>query len=125
MRISTLALVGAVAMFATAAYADDMLSSSYGNTVVTKNEKTGTVQKTMLNADGTYTATGTDPSGASTSTAGTWAMKDAATMCMTPKAGTPGPSIICTPVAKHAVGDNWTVTTEQGEMLNVSIVAGR
>ncbi len=41
MRISMTALVCATALFATAAYADDLLANTFGSTVTTKSEKTG------------------------------------------------------------------------------------
>ena len=63
MRISMLALAGAFALVATAAYADDPMATTYGNTVTTKDAKTGAVGTLLFNADGTYTANGTGADG--------------------------------------------------------------
>ena len=40
-------------------------------------------------------------------------------------AGTPGSAPSCSPLQKHAVGENWTVTNDQGETFAVSLTAGR
>ena len=128
MRISTIALACAAALFATAAYADDPMANTYGNTVMTKSEKTGAAAKLMFNADGTYTASATDASGQPVSYGGAWTLKDSgASICLTPKlpAGTPGSAPSCSPLVKHAVGESWTTTNDQGETFDVSIAAGR
>jgi hypothetical protein len=126
MRFSTMALICATALFTTAAYADDALSSAYGNTVVTKSAKTGATSKMMFNQDGTYTVSAVDAKGQPVSFGGTWAAK-ADAVCMTPQlpAGSPGAGTTCAPLQKHAVGDSWTTTNDQGETYDVSIVAGR
>ena len=127
MRFSTMALICVTALFTTAAYADDMLASAYGNTVTTKSQKTGAMGKMMFNQDGSYTVSATDAKGQPISYGGKWMAKDANTICMTPElpAGTPGAGTTCSPLSKHAVGDSWTVTNDQGETFDVSIVAGR
>ena len=128
MRISIAALVCAGSLFATAAYADDPLANTYANTVTTKSEKTGAVGKLLFNADGTYTASATDAKGQPVNYGGVWTLKDSgATICLAPKlpAGSPGSAPSCSPLSKHAVGDSWTTTNDQGETFDVSIVAGR
>jgi hypothetical protein len=126
MRIAMMALVCATAFFATAAYADDVLGNAYGNTIVTKSQKTGATSKMMFNADGTYTVSAMDAKGQPVSFGGTWVAKDNG-VCMTPQlpAGTPGSGTTCAPTSKHAVGDSWTTTNDQGETYDVSIIAGR
>src|ERR1700712_1780521 len=85
MRISRLALAGIFALAATAAYAADPMANTYGNTVTTKNAKTGATGTLLFNADGTYTAGGTGPDGKAITYPGKWATKDAgATLCLTP-----------------------------------------
>jgi hypothetical protein len=127
MRITMMALICATALSATAAYADDLLASAYGNTVLTKSEKTGAASKMMFNQDGTYTVSATDSKGAPVSFGGAWVAKDSGTVCLTPQlpAGSPGAGTTCSPLSKHAVGDSWTVTNDQGETFDVSIAAGR
>jgi hypothetical protein len=127
MRISMMALVCVTAMFATEAYADDLLSSAYGNTVTTKSEKTGSTSKLLFNQDGTYTTAATDAKGQPVTFGGSWTSKDGTSVCLTPQlpAGSPGAGTTCSPLSKHAVGDSWTVTNDQGETFDVSIVAGR
>jgi hypothetical protein len=128
MRISIAALVCAGSLFATAAYADDPMANTYANTVTTKSEKTGATGKLMFNADGTYTASATDDKGQPVNYGGAWTLKDSgATICLAPKlpAGTPGSAPSCSPLAKHAVGDSWTTTNDQGETFDVSLAAGR
>lgn len=128
MRVSVPALICAAVLFATAAYADDPMANTYGNTVTTKSEKTGAAGKLMFNADGTYTAVATDEKGQPINYGGSWTLKDGgATICLAPQLpeGTPGSAPSCSPLVKHAVGDSWTTTNSLGETFDVSIVAGR
>ncbi len=127
MRITMMALVCVTALFATAAYADDLLASAYGNTVVTKDEKTGATSKMMFNQDGSYTVSTVDAKGQPVSFNGSWTAGDGTKVCMTPQlpAGSPGAGTTCAPLQKHAVGDTWTTSNDQGETFDVSIVAGR
>jgi len=130
MRIWTLALAGAFALAASAALAaDDPMATTYGNTVTTKNAKTGAVGTLLFNADGTYTAGGTGPDGKPMTYPGKWATKDnGATLCLTPQlpAGTanaPGES--CSPLSVHPIGEHWTVTNTMGDSFDVVVTAGR
>jgi hypothetical protein len=129
MRIRTFALSTALLLAATtAALADDPMSNTYGNTVTTKSQKTGAAGSLMFNADMSYTAKAMDAKGQPVSYGGMWSLKDGgATICLAPKlpAGTPGSAPSCSPLQKHAVGDNWTVTNDQGETFTVSLTAGR
>jgi hypothetical protein len=128
MRSSILALACAGVLFATAAYADDPMAGTYGNTVTTKSEKTGVTGALMFNQDGTYTAKTVGADGKPVSYDGQWTLKDdGATICLAPKLppNTPGSTPSCSPLQKHNVGDSWTVTNDQGEAFDVSITAGR
>ena len=128
MRLSTLALGCAFAFVTTAALADDPMSNTYGNTVTTKSAKTGASGSLMFNADGTYGASATGPDGKPVSYQGKWTLKDdGATICLAPElpANTPGSAPSCSPLQKHAVGENWSVTNDQGETFAVSLTAGR
>lgn len=133
MRFRTIALsaalTGAAAMFAGAAYADDPMANTYGNTVVTKDEATGVSSKLMFNQDMSYTGETVDKDGKPVSYSGTWALKDdGKTICLTPTApanAKEAPTANCSPLIKHAVGDNWTVSNDQKQTFDVSIMAGR
>jgi hypothetical protein len=127
MRFSMLALAGAFALVATTALADDPMSNTYGNTITTKSAKSGT-GTLLFDADGTYSATATGADGKPVSYKGAWTLKDAgATICLAPQLppNTPGAAPSCSPLVKHAVGDSWSVTNDQGETFQVSLTAGR
>ena len=127
MRISIVALACASAFLDTAAYADDPMSNTYGNTVTTKSEKTGATSRLMFATDGTYTANATGADGNPVAFTGQWTLKDGgSTICLAPKlpANSPGAAPSCSPLQKHAVGDSWSVTNDQGETFDVSLAAG-
>lgn len=120
MRISMLALAGAFVLVAGSAYADDVMSNTYGNTITTKDMKSGASSTLMFNQDGTYT-------GAAGGTAynGKWTLSGG-NICLAPTgqpAGAPGDN--CSPVVKHAVGETWSVTNDKGMTYQVSLTAGR
>lgn len=128
MRSSILALAFAGALFATSAYADDPMANTYANTVTTKSEKTGVTGTLMFNQDGSYSANTTGADGKPVAYTGQWTLKDGgATICLAPKLppNTPGAAPSCSPLQKHNVGDNWTVTNDQGEAFDVTLTAGR
>ncbi len=125
MRISMLALAGAFLLAGTAAYAADPMADTYGNTVTTKNAKTGATGTLLFNADGSYTATGAGPDGKAMSYPGKWVTKDnGATLCLTPSVPN-GPGESCSPVAAHPVGEHWTVTNSAGDTFDVVVSTGR
>ena len=125
MRISMLALAGALVLATTAAYADDPMANTYGNTVTTKDMKTGAVGTLLFNSDGSYTANGTGADGKAVSYGGTWTTKDGgATLCLTPNIAN-GPGQSCSPLASHPVGEHWTVTNSAGQSFDVVVTAGR
>ena len=125
MRLSSLAL-GCAFVFATsAALADDPMANTYANTVTTKSAKTGQSGTLMFNADGSYAANTTGPDGKPLSYQGKWMLKDyGGTICLSPTLPKPPPTS-CSPLQKHAVGDSWNVTNDQGETFAVSLTAGR
>jgi len=125
MRISTLALAGAFTLATTASFADDPMSNTYANTVTTKSQKTGAAGMLLFNADGSYSASGPGPDGKTMSYQGKWMLKDGgATICLSPTLPNPPPTS-CSPLMKHAVGESWSVTNDQGETFDVSLTAGR
>ena len=129
MRIAMLALAGAFLLASTTSYAADPMATTYGNTVTTKNAKTGASGTLLFNADGSYTAGGIGADGKPLSYPGKWVTKDnGATLCLTPTlpAGTPNaPGQSCSPLTVHPVGEHWTVTNSAGDSFDVVVTAGR
>ena len=125
MRISSLALAGAFVLVTSGAMADDPMANTYANTVTTKSAKTGAAGTLMFNADGSYSANTVGADGKPVSYQGKWTLKDGgATICLAPTLPKP-PPVSCSPLQKHAVGDSWNVTNDQGETFAVSLTAGR
>jgi hypothetical protein len=126
MLVGTLA--GVFVLAATAAYADDPMSNTYGNTVTTMSHKTGATGTLYFDQNMTYMAKAADAKGQPVSYGGAWSLKDGGnTICLTPKLppNSPGAGTSCSPLQKHAVGDHWTVTNDQGETFDVSLSGGR
>jgi hypothetical protein len=108
--------------------ADDNMANTYGNTVTTKSAKTGVTGMLYFNQDMTYTAKAMDAKGQPVSYGGAWSLKDGGnTICLAPKLppNSPGAAPSCSPLQKHTVGDNWSVTNDQGETFNITLTAGR
>jgi hypothetical protein len=125
MRISMAALTGAFVLTASAALADDPMANTYANTVMTKSTKTGQAGTLLFNADGSYSAKTTGADGKTLQYQGKWALKDGGqTICLSPTLPNPPPAS-CSPLSTHAVGDSWSVTNDQGETFDVSLMAGR
>jgi YD repeat-containing protein len=109
----SLLIAAAFALTATAAYADDVMASRYGNTTIT-TDASGVQTKLYYNADGTFTG----KQGAF-SFSGTWKL-DGSTICLTFNPAPPGaPNPTCTPVSAHKIGETWngggrTITLVQG-----------
>lgn len=128
MRFRMLALAGAAVCFAGAALADDPMANTYANSVVTKDKASGMSTTLMFNKDMTYTGKTTDAKGQPVAFAGTWMLKDdGKTICLSPNvpAGTAPPPPSCSTLQTHNVGDSWTVTNDQKQTFDVSLVAGR
>lgn len=129
MKVRMLALAGAALLFAGAARADDPMANTYANTVMTKDKATGATSALMFNQDMSFTGKTNGADGKPVTYTGTWSLKDGGnTICLAPTApagaaNAPKPS--CSPLTAHNVGDNWTVTNDQNQTFDVSIVAGR
>lgn len=109
------AVVMGAALFTGAAFADT-LTNAFGNTLTTTGAD-GATFRWHFNADSTYTVI--TPDGASVP--GTWT-REGDNLCVTPAGGAPAQ---CAPIVDgKAVGDSWTVTTENGA-ITVALVAGR
>jgi hypothetical protein len=103
------------ALSLSAANADDLLATRYGNTVVVKTAN-GTEIHMYYAADGTFTG---KVMGMNYPLKGTW-KSDGGNVCLTydpPAPGITNPS--CVPVVAHQIGDSWstngnTATLVQG-----------
>jgi hypothetical protein len=101
------------------------MANTYANTVTTKSAKSGAAGTLLFNADGSYSANATGPDGKPLSYQGKWMLKDnGGTICLSPTLPKPPPTS-CSPLQKHAVGETWNVTNDQGEAFEVSLTAGR
>jgi hypothetical protein len=122
--MKTLALSLAALLTSTmAAYAGDPFASAYGNTVV--QTINGHDMKTFVNPDKTWETHQPDGSVSS----GTYAWKDANTVCFTatsPPPSDPSQATKCNAVdGSHKVGDSWTVQLPNGGAMTMSLKAGR
>jgi hypothetical protein len=127
MKFRVLALAGVAILATSAAWADDPMSNTYGNTVTTKDHASGAMGSLMFNQDMTYMAKATGADGKPVSYDGKWMLKDnGATICLTPNlpANSPGAGTSCSPLQKHNVGDSWSVTNDKGQTYDVSLTAG-
>jgi hypothetical protein len=124
-----LALASAAILYSGMALADDPMANTYGNSVITKDKATGAVSTLLFNQDMSFTGKATGADGKPVTYTGSWSLKDdGKTICLTPAvpANTPGaPTPSCSPLSVHTVGDSWTVTNDQNQTFDVSIVAGR
>ena len=85
MNLRILALAGVAILATSAAWADDPMANTYGNTVMTKDHAPALAGSLMFNQDMTYTAKATDAKGQPVSYGGKWSLKDGgATICLTP-----------------------------------------
>jgi hypothetical protein len=129
MKFRIMALAGAALLFSSAAWADDPMANTYGNSVNTKDEATGQTSVLLFNQDNTYTGKTTGSNGQPVTYSGTWSLKDGGkTICLAPtlpagSANAAAPS--CSPLEAHNVGDSWVVTNDQNQRFDVSITAGR
>jgi len=112
--IGAAALVAAT-LLAGAAFANDTMEATYGNTVaVTLGD--GTVVNYYMNEDGTYSMTAGDAT-----VNGTWTEGDGQ-VCLTPEGGEEA----CSPLVDgKAVGDTWEAEGSDGSTITLSIVEGR
>jgi hypothetical protein len=115
------ALAFAVIASASVAYAaDDPFADLYANTLVYTSAK-NVVIKVLVQKDGTWTSTSTDPKNKPGN--GAWAVvgnyvcvSDAAMAKTKPN---------CDKIVSHAVGDKWTQKMMDGTSDQVTLVSGR
>jgi hypothetical protein len=121
LLLKKLALAVVVPLFLTGTACADPFSNLYGNTIsVTTAGKTW---KAYVNPDMTWEQHMSD----GTVLKGTWSWQDANTACFiltdpAPKAGTP-PN--CAKVDEHKVGDTWTTTDANNQVMTFTAIAGR
>jgi hypothetical protein len=100
---------------------DDVMSSTYGNTVIAKTPMMES--HAHYKADHTVTADVASPMGSMTLT-GTWKIDDQGKLCRSYTNAPPMmPNPFCVPWTPHKVGDSWQATMN-GRTSNVTIVAG-
>jgi hypothetical protein len=127
MRFAVIALAAGIALAATSASADDLMASTYGNTVKATDSK-GASSSFLFNQDGTYTINATGPDGKPVTVPGTWTTKDGGnTLCLQQASppNTPPAAPSCSPLSAHKVGDTWSVTNDMKQTFTVTLVAGR
>jgi hypothetical protein len=117
MKKQIVLFVGALALLAAPAFADDeKMGVTYENTInvkATDAEGNAVEINTLYEADGTYT---TDADGS-----GAWEVVGEQ-LCTTPTDGEQG----CVDVDwGHAVGDTWEATGADGAVSTITIVEGR
>jgi hypothetical protein len=129
MHIRIAALCGVFLLVTTGAHASDPMANTYTNTVFIKNKATGEPGKLLFNSDGSYVGEAPGKDGKPIQIPGKWTLKnDGQTICLAPilPPNTPNPpKPACSPLMAHGVGDRWSVTNDQGQSFDVSLVAGR
>ena len=108
IAVSTLAFSGV-------AFAEELMESTFGNTVTVAIEDGTVVVSYHFNSDGTFAMAQADGSTAD----GTWAL-DGTNLCVTI-----GEETSCSEIEDHNVGDSWDETDENGNTMTISIVEGR
>lgn len=116
-----LTISAALLMSSSAFAADDIMASTYGNTVVGKTAMFES--HTHYNADHTFTASYSAMMG-SMDAKGTWSIDGTGKLCRQFETAPPGaPNPLCVPWAAHKLGDNWQ-TKSANSTADVSLVAG-
>jgi|SRR5579871_1050597 len=105
-----------------------LVASLYGNTLYGLADLSGMKTWLQINPDGSYTQTQTRD-GIASRDAGSWVLKsDNKTICLSPQPP-PGEIIgappVCTPLAGHKIGDQWTATDDRGQSMQVTLLPGR
>jgi hypothetical protein len=108
IAVSTLAFSGA-------AFAEELMDSTFGNTVTIAAADGTVVVSYHFNDDGTFAMTSAD----GLTTNGTWAL-DGTNLCVTV-----GEENSCSEIEDRNVGDSWDETDENGNTMTISIVEGR
>lgn len=91
------------------------IEATYGNTVTVATAEGNVVQSYYFDEDGGFSLSGADGATAT----GTWEMQGEE-ICVTV-----GDDVSCNPTPDVGVGESWDLTTDDGNVLTISIVAGR
>jgi len=114
-KILSVLAAASVLTFGGAAYADNLMDDTFGNTVTIADAEGNVLVSYFFNEDGTFSMAGADGS----SVEGTWTL-DGDNMCFTA-----GEQESCQEIDDRAVGESWTETQEDGSSITISIVEGR
>lgn len=101
--------------FGAPAMAEELMDSTYGNTVTVADTDGNVMVSYLFNEDGTFSMAAADGSAAD----GTWTV-DGTTLCVTL-----GEETNCSEIQDRDVGDSWEDTDEEGNTVVISIVEGR
>ena len=101
---------------------DDVMASFYGNTVVSTGGMSEV--RTHYRADHSFDMVGS-MMGMSKTFKGSWALDGKGNLCRTFDGDLPPNTTnpLCTPIAVHKIGDNWTVEAN-GKKRDVTLKAG-
>lgn len=102
-------------VFGGAAFAEELMESTFGNTVTVAGPDGTVLVSYHFNDDGTFSMAQADGATAD----GTWSL-DGTTLCVVV-----GDQTSCSEIEDRDVGDSWTETDEQGNEMTISIVEGR
>jgi hypothetical protein len=119
-------LAGVTLAFTTvAAFAGDQFAGMYGNTVIVKDDD-GSTSRVYINPDKTWEQRMANGKVAR----GTYSWRDATHFCIVvtepaPKPGEAADTECHEMTGDHKVGDTWTMKSDDGDLTELSIVAGR
>ena len=109
------ALVTALALaFSGMAHADELMESTFGNTVAVADADGAILVSYHFAANNTFHLVNAD----GTDATGSWIL-DGNNLCLTQ-----GEETNCTEIEDRQVGDSWEVTDDDGNTMTISIVEG-
>lgn len=114
-KILGVLIAASALVFGGSAMAEELMDSTYGNTITVAAPDGTVVVSYFFNEDGTFSMSGAD----GTEADGTWAL-DGTNLCVVI-----GEQTSCSEIEDHNVGDSWDETDEEGNTMTISIVEGR
>ena len=128
MRPTFVAVALALLSIAARGATVDTAAALYANTLVVRDQGTGSQGFLQLNSDGTFTAE-VSQNGHPLGVSGTWKlMADGTTICLTQTSAGAQPTPFtsgCSPLAGHNVGDRWFAANDQNQALDLALRQGR
>jgi len=115
-KLLGVAALAATTAIAGAAFANDTLDATFGNTVTVATEDGTVIASYFMNEGNTF-----EMETAEGRIGGMWNTNDAGQVCLTPTGGEESCSDL-TP--GMGVGDTWTMDTDDGAALTISIIEG-